>query len=295
MTRPAVRWLPAIGFTALIAAIGWLDYTTGPEFGFSLFYLLPIGACAWYVGRVPGMAIAVVASAFSLVAALGWEEQFQLITAWNAFTRLVIFVALAFLVALARSDRDRLHALNEQLAAALGTETDLARTDRLTELANSRRFLEELAVEMRSETRPVCVAFIDIDNFKSINDHYGHAAGDEFLRRSASAIAEATRSSDVIARMGGDEFAVLFRRVSPEDAAKAASRIIQRIRHVGDAWPDARAGASIGVAWFPAPPATPDEILKAADAAMYAAKAAGKGAVRVIFGTPVEAIMTGVD
>ncbi|HEY0592136.1 MAG TPA: diguanylate cyclase [Thermoanaerobaculia bacterium] len=294
MTRPAVRWLSAIGFTALIAAIGWLDYTTGPEFGFSLFYLLPIAACAWYFGREAGIAVAVLAAVSWFAAELGWKN-LQLIIAWNAFTRLVIYAALAFLVALARSDRDRLRALNEKLAAALGAETDLARTDRLTELANSRRFLEELTAEMRSETRPVCVACIDIDYFKAVNDRYGHAAGDEFLRRSAAAIAEATRSSDVIARMGGDEFAVLFRRVSPEDAAKAASRIVERIRQVGEAWPAARAGASVGVAWFPTPPATPDEILKAADAAMYAAKAAGKGVVRVIFGTPVEAIMTGVE
>lgn len=285
-----------VGFAALIAVIGWIDYATGPDVGFSLFYLAPIAACAWYLGRGPGTALAVIAAAFWLFAEAGWTEDPRALTVgWNAFTRLVIYIAVAFLVALARSDRDRLAALNEKLVAALGAETDLARTDRLTGLANSRRFLEELSVEMRSETRPVCVAFIDIDNFKALNDRYGHAAGDEFLRRAAAVVLEATRSSDVVARMGGDEFAVLFRRVSPEDAAKAAARIIQRIQRAGEGWTDAGVGASIGVAWFPGPPASPEEILKEADAAMYAAKAAGKGAVRVIFGTPAEAIMTGIE
>lgn len=285
-----------VAFPALIAVIGWLDYSTGPDFGFSLFYLAPIAACAWYLGRLPGTVLAVIAAAFWLFAELGWkEEPFAFTIAWNAFTRLVIYVAVALLVALARTDRDRLAALNEKLAAALGAETDVARTDRLTGLPNSRRFLEELALEMRSETRPVCVAFIDLDNFKAVNDTYGHAAGDDFLQRVSVAVVGATRSSDVVARMGGDEFAVLLRRVSPEDAAKAGSRIVQQVEKIAAAWPEARAGASVGVAWFPAPPATPDEILKEADAAMYAAKAAGKGAVRVIFGTPAEAIMTGLE
>ncbi len=282
------------GFPALIAAIGWLDYTTGREFGFSLFYLGPIAACAWYFGRGPGLALAATAAAAWLLANVG-ESGVQLMLVWNAFTRLVIYVGVAYLVTLARSDRDRLGALNAQLEAALGAETSLARTDRLTGLANSRRFLEELAVEMRSEMRPICVAAIDVDDFKKVNDIYGHSAGDELLRRIGSGLLEATRSSDVAARMGGDEFAVLFRRISPEDATRAASRIIQRIQRAGEEWPEARVAASIGVAWFPVPPATADEILKEADAAMYAAKAAGKGAVRVIFGTPVEAIMTGVD
>jgi diguanylate cyclase (GGDEF)-like protein len=283
-----------VSFSALIAAIGWLDYATGPDFGFSLFYLVPIGACAWYFGRVPGTALAATAAVFWLLAELGWVEHgVPLMLVWNAFTRLVIYVAVAVLVALARSDRERMGALNVQLAAALGAETSLARTDRLTGLANSRRFLEELTVEMSSEMRPICVAAIDVDDFKKVNDIYGHSAGDEFLRRIGAGILEATRSSDVVARMGGDEFAVLFRRIAPEDATKAASRIIQRIQRAAEPWPEAGAGASVGVAWFPVPPSTADEILKEADAAMYAAKAAGKGAVRVIFGTPVEAIMTG--
>lgn len=289
MTRLWARRLGAALSLVAVAAIGWLDFTTGPEFGVSLFYLLPIAASAWLLGYVPGIAVAVIAAAAWLLADMAWHAETLLVYQWNAFTRLVIYVVVAWLVALARADRERLAALNEKLAKALGTETELARRDRLTSLANSRKFHELLAEEMRMDGRAICVALVDVDNFKNVNDRFGHSAGDELLRRIATDLIEATRSSDAVARIGGDEFAILFRRVSPHDATRIGRRIVERVRIAGEAWPGTDVGASVGIAWFPAPPRAADEVVQAADSAMYAAKAAGKGEVRVTFGGPPDA------
>jgi diguanylate cyclase (GGDEF)-like protein len=286
MKRSSARWATAAGFFLAIGALGWIDYATGPYFGFSLFYLIPIAASAWLLGTAFGVATAVAAAVAWLVADFGSLPGGVAVYEWNAFTRLVTYVAVAYLVALVRKDRDRLAALNEQLAIALGTETDLARTDPLTNLANSRKFLEQLAAEMRNEERQICVAIVDIDNFKAVNDLHGHAGGDILLRCVAEVLGEATRSGDVVARMGGDEFAILFRRVSPEDAVRIGSRIVQRVRRTGEAWPGTEVGASVGIAWFHASPTTPQEVMQAADEAMYAAKAAGKGEIRVALGKP---------
>ncbi len=286
MKRSWARWATAAGFFLAIGALGWVDYATGPHFGFSLFYLIPVAASAWLLGTAFGGAIAVAAAIAWLLADLRWLPGGLAVYEWNAFTRLVTYVAVAYLVALARKDRERLAALNEQLVAALGTETNLARTDALTNLANSRKFFEKLAAEMRNEGRPICVAMVDIDNFKAVNDLHGHAGGDDLLRRVAAVLGEATRSGDVVARMGGDEFAILFRRVSPEDAVRIGSRIVQRVRRTGEAWPGTEVGASVGIAWFHASPTTPQEVMQAADEAMYAAKAAGKGEIRVALGQP---------
>lgn len=270
---------------ASVGVLGWLDYETGPDIGFSLFYLVPIAAGAWFVGRGAGIALAVAAAIAWLGADLGWREQgMGAVTHWNAFTRLVIYLAIAVLMALVREDRDRLASLNAQLSLALGSEKRLARTDRLTEIGNSRKFLEHLALDLTAKRSPICVAFLDIDNFKRVNDLHGHDAGDALLRRIAADLTEVVRAADVTARMGGDEFAVLFRGVDPARAASLGRRIVDRVRAAGEEYPEAEIGASVGIAWFASAPADAREVMRAADAAMYEAKAAGKGEVRITFG-----------
>lgn len=287
MKRKGRQWGAVAGLFAAVGAIGWLDYTTGPDIGFSLFYLIPIAAAAWLVGRGAGMALAVVAAGLWLLADLAWRGPgLSAISQWNGFTRLVIYFSFAVLIAVVREDRDRLGALNAQLGIALGAESRLARTDRLTDLGNSRNFFEHLALDLDAKRVPLCVAFIDIDNFKLVNDLHGHDAGDELLRRIAVDLRDVIRGSDVAARMGGDEFAILFRGVGQEDASRIAARIIDRVRIAGAQYPGAAIGASVGLAWFSSPPSDPEQVMRAADAAMYEAKAAGKGTVRIVYGEP---------
>lgn len=156
-----------------------------------------------------------------------------------------------------------------------------ARTDALTGLANRRAWeeliLREVARADRTQ-RPLCVALIDLDNFKSLNDEQGHLAGDRFLQRAASAWQHAVRRSDVLTRFGGDEFAVLLPDTDPGRAAEA----LERLRA---ATPD-EVRFSAGLApWRPGDRG--DDLVARADAALYEAKGLGKG--RTVIAEPAAA------
>jgi two-component system, cell cycle response regulator len=151
-------------------------------------------------------------------------------------------------------------------------------TDHLTGLANRRRFERQLEREVaRTErySRPFCLLIIDIDNFKDVNDTFGHEAGDEALRRVANVIQSGTRGIDTGARIGGDEFAVILPETSLERGLEVAERLRASIAAL-DADPAARLTASLGVAELPACARTGDELRAAADAALYEAKRSGR-------------------
>ncbi len=157
--------------------------------------------------------------------------------------------------------------------------------DALTGLANRALFEDRLAQALaraRRQDQPVAVLFLDLDDFKTINDSLGHSSGDELLRAVASRIADVARITDTAARLGGDEFAVLLELTDDKkDAERVARRLLEELAPpivVGER--ELRVGASIGVAVSDGA-LTVDEILRNADTAMYAAKEAGKGTVRV--------------
>jgi diguanylate cyclase (GGDEF)-like protein/PAS domain S-box-containing protein len=154
--------------------------------------------------------------------------------------------------------------------------------DPLTGLAN--RVLVQDRVEHALARRErsggvVGLLFVDLDDFKRVNDSYGHASGDQVLVEVAARLTGAVRAEDVVGRQHGDEFAVLLERVgSSDEAALAASRVLRELRRpitLGTA--TIVVGGSIGIALASEPGSTAEELLTQADAAMYAAKAAGKG------------------
>jgi diguanylate cyclase (GGDEF)-like protein len=156
----------------------------------------------------------------------------------------------------------------------------LALQDPLTGLSNSRQFYTDverlLAESVRYGTRGA-VLFIDLDEFKAINDVYGHRAGDEYLRALADWLRGCVRRADSVGRIGGDEFAVLLSHVDARQAAIVAERIrsaihLREARYKGNRL---HSTASVGVARVPFDGTTLDEILGGADAAMYRAKARG--------------------
>lgn len=273
MVRRAVRLLAAI---VAILFVGWVDYETGPEIGLSLLYLVPVIALAWLGGWSEAIVCAVVAAVCWFLADFPWHPRAYLpISAWNGFTRLVMFAALAFLVDKVRVGRDKLVSINVQLRDALRRESSLARTDQLTGLPNSRAFLEYLSRENARSARDrsaVCVLYLDLDHFKLVNDIYGHDSGDDILRKSAEAISAAVRDGDVVARIGGDEFAVLLWHVTLDETSHVIDRITRRIEAIAGECPDARLGISIGIGYFDEPPADPQDVMRAADQAMYRAK-----------------------
>ena len=283
-----------VGCLVTIVGIGWADYAPGPDFGVSLFYLVPILAGAWWSGRGSTVVVCLAASATWFAADFMHRQVGHLIVSvWNGTTRLAIFVLVGMVVSLLRHERRQLAEVNADLKVLLERSESLARTDELTGLANTRAFVEALGVELERRKRdgqPICIAYLDLDNFKRINDLHGHLTGDQVLREIGAKLRSRLRSADLPARLGGDEFAVLLWDADRSAAAEVGERLVRDINEVGARFPDARLGLSVGLAYFDEPPGDAEAILRAADEVMYEAKRRGKGQVRIDDGTaPQEA------
>jgi diguanylate cyclase (GGDEF)-like protein len=154
---------------------------------------------------------------------------------------------------------------------------DLSQRDPLTQLFNRRYFVQRVEEELQRvrRGRPCALVMMDLDRFKHINDKQGHLAGDELLRKIATAIQEKTRAVDVVGRYGGDEFVVLLTDTDAEQAPIVAERLVRTVRGLGSE-ADARrpVTASLGVA-IARPEDSVNTLLSAADEAAYRAKAAG--------------------
>jgi len=161
-----------------------------------------------------------------------------------------------------------------------------ASLDSLTGLKNRRRFEEDLRVAMargRRDGSTGAVLMLDLDRFKEVNDTYGHQAGDRMIQEIAAILRDRTRESDVLARIGGDEFAIVLPRCTPAEARVVAESVAQAIaEHRSGDERLAPITASVGVAMFGEDPRTSIEsVISEADTAMYAAKDGGRDGVRV--------------
>ncbi len=184
--------------------------------------------------------------------------------------------------------------VSERVAQQVHLE-HLAFHDALTGLPNRALFADRVSHALRKRTPgadPPVVLFLDLDGFKAVNDSAGHAAGDTLLRHAARRLQASVRTGDTVARLGGDEFAALLERgagAHPSSARDIAQRILAALTQpyrIGTK--DVEVSASIGMA-VAVPDITPDQLLHQADLAMYAAKAAGKGRIRMHHATPPHA------
>lgn len=251
-------------------------------------------ACTGLVGSLVGAPLAAVALCLPQVAAAAWLERtrggvmvslagaagWYLPLLWPQPTRFEhvdhISAVLGTIVCLGFAMvTGRLHRAVERAKLA-------AESDDLTELLNRRGFQTRLEAEANRSLRtgrPLAVAFLDCDNFKSVNDTLGHVTGDQLLITIADTLKRNVRSYDSVARMGGDEFAILFPEMPPHTAQPATDRLIAAVRsalqdHNWDVT------VSVGVAVFERPGPVP-EMLAAADAEMYAVKRSGKARVQI--------------
>ena len=184
--------------------------------------------------------------------------------------------------------------LVEPVGFALGNALRVARaealsvTDDLTQLYNSRYLHDVLRKETKRAVRsgrPLSVLFVDLDGFKRINDAHGHMLGSRALVEAAAVIRSSARETDIVARFGGDEFALVLPETGPEGANAVARRVRERIgRHVflADRGPGSRLTASVGVATLPEAAETAEDLLQAADAAMYRVKERGKDGIHMV-------------
>ena len=260
--RAAVIW-------GLVIVIGAADYLSGPEISSAVFYVLPTAAAAWWQRRWNAYLVA-LAGALAWYAADQWDGSLYshpAIGYWNGFSRFLLFVIVLELLQLLRR--------------LLDNERQRANTDPLTGLLNRRAFELQAEREIARAQRfrhPFAAMFIDLDNFKQINDALGHEAGDAVLVRVAQTLRTSLRHADTCARLGGDEFAVLLVEISPSEAGRVADDLRRRLLDAMEAVGRA-VTFSIGVAVFAQPPSDAAAMLAAADRLMYRAKAAGKNAI----------------
>ena len=174
----------------------------------------------------------------------------------------------------------------DELHEALGSATHLAQHDSLTGLANRTRFIDRLshALAQRHQAGPmVAVLYLDLDDFKAVNDRFGHGAGDKVLVEVAERLGAVVRGGDTVARLGGDEFAVLLEHTAgvPEAASVAQRVLLCLSTPVRVEGIEVAAGASVGLAVEDDGGDSAEQLLHKADAAMYRAKHAGKGCIKV--------------
>ncbi len=199
-------------------------------------------------------------------------------------------VVLGFTRAAMLSDEERARARNlgDRVGVAFATAAKdeqlfyQANYDALTALPNRLYFRDQLArrfAQAQRDPQPFALLFIDLDNFKRINDREGHAVGDDVLRQTAERLKQCVRETDTVTRLGGDEFTIILPQIrSARDSESVAAHVIESM-----AAPFVVAGseqflnASIGIAIYPADGASADELLRNADTAMYRAKESGRG------------------
>ncbi len=197
------------------------------------------------------------------------------------------------LPAISHSFADGIARLLEPAAYTLLTVLRVARaealsvTDDLTQLYNSRYLNEVLRKETKRAMRsgwPLSLLFVDLDGFKAINDVHGHLLGSRALIEASDVIRASARETDIVARFGGDEFAILLPETGVEGAHSVARRLrerLQRFTFLAGVAPVSRITASIGVATLPDVADTAEGLLHAADAAMYRVKLTGKNGIHI--------------
>lgn len=274
--RPEGSWLWAIITIALLGCIGLIHYLLRPAFTLSLTYLIPVGFASWYIGTRYGLFLSVLSVSVWIFIEIASNHPSSPVGTYSlyAVARLSFCVGVTLLLG--------------RFKTALSAERTLSRVDYLTGAVNWRSFYESASMEIERCNRYGCsftIIYIDIDNFKDLNDRFGHTTGDKVLKTIANTVKMNIREVDILARLGGDEFAILF----PETSTKATSTVIKKIKDALEGHKYLKKFSitfSIGVLICDACPPSVDKTITLADSLMYSAKKRGKNRI-------VQSIYTG--
>lgn len=254
---------PTVIGTLMITTIAVLDWVTGPAVSLSLLYALAAGAVTWLGTTRHGRLISSLAAAESLGAHVLADGALAISAVWNSLTRLGVLLVITSLVAALRS--------------SLVEQRNRAMIDPLTGALNRRSFNligERERLRAGRMGSPLSLAYFDLDDFKSVNDRLGHEAGDRLLRVFAASVRAGVRGTDVLCRIGGDEFVLML----PDTDARQAVVVVDRVRSIlaeccrSEAVP---VTASVGITTYRFPPSTVAAMVAGADGLMYRAKSRG--------------------
>jgi diguanylate cyclase (GGDEF)-like protein len=262
--RPLPIQLAVLAGTGLITlTVGFSDQPGGT---YAFYYIWVTVYAAYFLTRLGALIqLGFVALAYG-AALMAWGSEATRVTTW-----VVAIGSLSVAAIVVRMLKERLDEVVRRLSRA-------AETDPLTGLLNRRGFNDRLAAELeraRRAGRPVGVLVGDLDHFKSVNDRFGHAAGDEVLERAAALLYETKRVSDSVARIGGEEFALILPYTGRPGTRALAERVRRRVRE-SFAEDDVALTMSFGMAVFPDDGEDVEALLRAADRAMYTAKELGR-------------------
>jgi diguanylate cyclase (GGDEF)-like protein len=273
------RWKLATQTFGMIAFITFALFCTGKTASPLLnLYLLVIIACAITLGKlITLLEILLIAACYLL---MGYTDYGYDIISPETFTALMAnfspFLLVAYVTSLLAED---IHHDRRKI-------TVLSQTDELTGLLNMRAFsmlLDKEITTVERYSQPFTLMMIDVDNLKKVNDRFGHVAGTHLLQTVAGSISNCVRTSDVLARYGGDEFVILMPHTRSEAARIAAERIRDAIHKASFDMNGhcIAASASIGIASYPESVDVARDVLEKADLALYRSKQSGRNRVTV--------------
>lgn len=242
-----------------------IDVIAPDNYSFGFLYMLAIAFTTWFGGKHAGLIISVSCTVLRSI------DRFKgdiFASTWNMLSVLAIFCIISILLS--------------KMRMMLEIERTLSRTDPLTGVMNLRAFSEIVDYEILRHQRLFCpfsVAYLDLDNFKVVNDRYGHKKGDELLKAVVSCLVDNLRKTDVIVRMGGDEFTIFLPATDQESAKVVIQKVKEHLHQLseGNDWPTT---FSMGVLTCTHGNCSLDEIISRADKLMYEVKNAGKNDIR---------------
>ena len=256
-----------ISFNAVILLLlGWVDFITG-DYSLIVFYLIPVSLGAWFIGKNYGVFFCLLAIAVRVVvdeSPSSFNFSQSALHYWNELIEFLFLLIMSVLFSALKKN--------------LENEKTLASHDPLTGALNRHSFFDLAEHEINRSRRydlPFTAVYIDLDNFKDINDTLGHRTGDKALVTVISTIMVNIRSTDILARFGGDEFVILL----PETSGEAAIVFLNKmLDHLNDAvtqknWPIT---FSVGAGTYIKAPESIDEVVQQIDELMYSVKRSGK-------------------
>ncbi len=251
-----------------VLGLGIIDYETGPGLSLSLFYIFPVALASWALGTSEGLLVSFICAAtWSITNLPVHQSLISFFPMGNAIERLGILAIFTLLFS-------EVHTLSKN-------ESRSSHTDHPAGIPNRKVLYESAAQEMKRlarTRRPFTLIFMDLDDFKILNDSAGHSVGDVVLTEIATMLKLQLRGIDVVTRIGGDEFAMILPETDELAARKVASRLqsslLQDMRE--HHWP---VTFSIGVLTIISAPSNKDEIFRLADQLMYNAKKEGKNTI----------------